>query len=91
MKKRILTFICLSLIVFSGYLSAHFYTATKLNDARENVLKYNPTITKVVAINSTGGWGEWFSEYTAVVETNGQTYRIWTSDNGEIAEIEPLK
>ncbi|MGM9951001.1 MAG: hypothetical protein ACI33P_12790, partial [Lysinibacillus sp.] len=74
-----------------GYFSTHFYTAAKLNDAKEDILKHNPTITKVEAINSIGGWGEWFSEYTAVVEMKSRKYRIWTYGDGEITEMEEMR
>ena len=91
MKKRVLLILCFTLILFVGYFSIHFYATAKVNGAKEKVLEHNQAISKIEEVTSTGAWGEWFSEYTAVVERDGQMYRIWMTSNGEITEMEKLK
>ena len=74
-----------------AYFSIHFYTTLKVNAAKENVVECNPSISKIEEMTTIGAWGEWFSEYTAVVERNGRMYRIWLAGDGEITEMEKLE
>ena len=91
MKKRIVLLLCFALILCAGYFSSHFYTTMKVNVAKEKMLERNPAISTVEEVTTIGAWGEWFSEYTAVVERNGQMYRIWMAGDGEITEMEKLE
>ena len=90
MKKRVSLILCFTLILCGGYFSIHFYTTAKINGAKEKMLEHNPAITKIEEVTGIGAWGEWFSEYTAIVERDGQTYRIWMASNGEITDMEKL-
>ena len=91
MKKRIVLLLCFALILCGGYFSIHFYTNAKVNAVKEKILERNPSISTVEEVTTIGAWGEWFSEYTAVVERNGQMYRIWMAGDGEITEMEKLE
>ena len=91
MKKRIVLILCFTLLLCGGYFSIHFYPILKVNAVKEKVLEHNPAISKVEEVTTIGAWGEWFSEYTAVVERDGQMYRIWMAGDGEITEMEKLE
>ena len=91
MKKQILLILCFTLMLCAGYFSIHFNATLKVNDVKEKVLEHNPAISKIEEVMTIGAWGEWVSEYTAVVERNGQMYRIWMAGDGEITEMEKLE
>ena len=91
MKKRIVLLLCFTLILCGGYFSIHFYTNAKVSAAKVKVLERNPAISTIEEVTTIGAWGEWFSEYTAVVERDGQMYRIWMAGDGEITEMEKLE
>ena len=56
----------------------------------QKLIERNPDITSVETINSNGKWGEWFSDYAAVVKMDGLKYRVWIDDAGNITDKEPL-
>ena len=91
MKKRVSLILFFTLILCGGYFSIRFYTTAKVDGAKEKILERNPSISTVEEVTTIGAWGEWFSEYTAVVERNGQMYRIWMAGDGEITEMEKLE
>lgn len=72
-----------------AYISIQLYTNSKLDHGKAKVIEQNPEISHIQSINSIGQWGEWFSEYVVEAELNGENYRIWTTENGEITDIEP--
>lgn len=90
MKKVIKIVSCFVIVILAGYLTVNLYTVIKLNDIKEKIIEKNPEITKMETMNSVGQWGEWFSEYTLIVEMNGLKYRIWISEEGEISDKEAL-
>lgn len=61
-----------------------------MNNVKDRVIEMNSNIDKIITINHISSWGEWFLEYVLVVEMDGQTYRIWTNNKGEITEREAL-
>lgn len=61
-----------------------------MNNVKDRVIEMNSNIDKIITINHISSWGEWFLEYVLVVEMDGQTYRIWTNNQGEITEREAL-
>ncbi len=65
-----------------GYVSIN----AKFHIVKENVNEHNPEITSVESINSPGQWGEWFLQFTLVVEIDGKRYRIWTNEDGRIQD-----
>jgi uncharacterized protein YneF (UPF0154 family) len=58
----------------------------KYNNIKDAVLEKNPQITNIESINSLGGWGEWSSEYSLVVDINGKKYRVWTLGDGNLTD-----
>lgn len=87
MKRMVLSIVSIIIVIF---LSINLFTEFKLDTVQENVMANYPEITKVEAINSLGQWGEWFSEYTLVVEIEGKKARIWTLADGIITYKEWL-
>ncbi|TFE02334.1 hypothetical protein [Jeotgalibacillus salarius] len=61
----------------------------KLYDIKSAVLAKEDDI-QIESITQLGGWGEWFQEYSLVVEKDGSKYRIWTDGDGEIDDWEVL-
>lgn len=62
-----------------------------MNNVKENVLENNSDVEQIITMHHIGSWGEWFSEYVFVVEIDGQKFRIWTTNNGEIIDREALE
>jgi len=87
LKKLFFSIVIIVVVIF---VSINLYTKFKLKIVREKVLHNHPEITEIVAVNSIGQWGEWFSEYTLVVELNGKMYRVWTYEDGKITDKELL-
>ena len=90
MKKVLAILVFISALVLITYFSIQLYTNSKLDHVMAKLHENNPEITKINKINSIGHWGEWFSEYVILVEMDGEYYRIWTTENGEIMDKEPL-
>lgn len=61
-----------------------------MNNVKDKVIDNNSDIDKIVTINHISSWGEWFLEYVLVVEIDGQKFRIWTNNKGELIDREPL-
>ncbi len=61
-----------------------------MNNVKDKVIKNNANIEKVVTMNHISSWGEWLLQYVLVVEIDGQKYRIWTNNEGEITDRELL-
>ena len=72
-------------------LAAFFVPNIMMNSVKEKVIENNPDIENIVTINHISSWGEWFLEYVLVVEINGQKFRIWSNDKGEIMDREALE
>lgn len=62
-----------------------------MNNVKDKVIENNSDIDKVVTINHISSWGEWFLEYVLVVEIDGQKFRIWSNDKGEITDKKALE
>lgn len=62
-----------------------------MNNVKAKVIENNSDIENIVTINHLSSWGEWFKEYVLVVEIDGQEYRIWTNNKGEITDQEALE
>lgn len=60
------------------------------NNVKEKVIENNPQIEQIKTIHGVGAWGEWYSEFVLEVEIDGDQFRIWTNDNGEITDQESL-
>ncbi|MBM7578769.1 hypothetical protein [Jeotgalibacillus terrae] len=45
---------------------------------------------QIISIAQIGGWGEWFQEYSLVIEKDESEYRIWTDTDGDIYDWEAL-
>ena len=72
-------------------VAAYFLVPNSLmNNVKDNVIENNSDIDNIITINHISSWGEWFLEYVLVVEMDGQKYRIWTNNKGEITEKEAL-
>lgn len=88
LKKGIISIsITLTIAVASYFL----VPPIMMNNVKYKVMKNNTDIDKIVTINHISSWGEWFLEYVLVVEMDGQKYRIWTNNNGEITDKEVLE
>lgn len=74
-----------------GIVVAYFSVPNiMMNNVKDKVIENNSDIDKIVTINHISSWGEWFLEYVSVVEIDGQKFRIWTNNKGEIIDREPL-
>ena len=62
-----------------------------MNSVKDRAIENNPDVENIVSINHISAWGEWFSQYVLIVEMDGQTFRIWSNDKGEIADKEVLE
>ncbi len=88
LKKTLFSIVIIVVVV---YISIHLYTKSKLDTIREKVNENYPEITKIESVNSIGHWGEWFSEYTFIVEIDEKKYRIWTFEDGKITGKELIR
>lgn len=61
-----------------------------MKSVKDKVLENNTDIDEIVTINHISSWGEWFLEYELVIKIDGQKFRIWTNNKGEIIEKELL-
>ena len=87
MKKLIIGISILVIVIITAYF---LVPTIMMNNIKDKVMKNNTDIDKIVTINHISSWGEWFLEYVLVVEIDGQKFRIWTNNNGEITDREPL-
>lgn len=78
--------ILLSIVIFIIII---YYTevAKPVREAKHNLLKHNPQITKIFSLENVRGWGE-NPEYSGIVNINRERCRIWTSGNGVITDNE---
>lgn len=88
LKKLIIGISILVVVIITAYF---FVPNIMMNNVKDKVMKNNTDIDKIVTINHISSWGEWFSEYVLVVTIDGQKYRIWTNNEGEITDKESLK
>ena len=87
MKKLIIGIISTVLVTIVAYL---LFPIIMMNNIKDKVIEINSNIANIVTINHINSWGEWFSEYVLVIEMDGQRYRIWTNNKGEITDQEAL-
>ena len=87
MKKLTIGISILVIVIITAYF---LVPNIMMHNIKDKVMKNNTDIDKIVTINHISSWGEWFLEYVLVVEIDGQKYRIWTNNNGEITDREPL-
>lgn len=87
MKKVIIGISGLVVAIITAYF---LVTNIMMSKVKDQVIKNNAGIENIVNINTVGSWGEWFLEYVLVVEIDGEKFRIWTNNDGEITDEEAL-
>lgn len=88
MKKIIIGLSSLVIIIVAAYF---LVLNIMMNNVKGKVIENNPDIENIVTINHISSWGEWFLEYVLVVEIDGQKFRVWSNDKGEITDKEALE
>ena len=88
MKKVIIGISCTVIILVAVYF---LVPNIMMNSVKDKVIENNPDIENIVTINHISSWGEWFLEYVLVVEIDGQKFRIWSNDKGEITDKEAFE
>ncbi|MFB1082637.1 hypothetical protein [Jeotgalibacillus sp. JSM ZJ347] len=56
-------------------------------EIRSAVLEQEKEV-QILSVVQLGRWGEWFQEYSLIVEEDGRRYRIWTDGDGKIVDSE---
>ena len=88
LRKVIIGLSSTVMIIVAAYF---FVPHMMMNSVRDRVIENNPDVENIVSINHIGAWGEWFSQYVLIAEMDGQTFRIWSNDKGEITDKEALE
>ena len=88
LKKVIIALSSTVMIIVAAYF---FVPNMMMNSVKDRVIENNPDVENIVSINHISAWGEWFSQYVLIVEMDGQTFRIWSNDKGEITDKEALE
>ena len=87
MKKVIIGISSILIVIVAAYF---LVPNIMMNTVKDKVMENNTDIDEIVTINHISSWGEWFLEYVLVIEIDGQKFRIWTNNKGEIIDKEPL-
>lgn len=88
MKKAIILLSSTVIIIVAAYL---LVPNLMMNSVKDKILENNPDIENIVMINHISSWGAWFLEYVLVVEIDGQKFRVWSNNKGEITDKEALE